>query len=68
MLYIWVVHHFDVVVIADHQNQPHVSLQHVLNGSDGFLPAGFDQDSQEVAGQEMQEKSSTDTPQQKTNV
>ena len=50
------------------QYQSHVFLKQVLNGSDGFLPAGFDQDSEEVAGQEVQEKSSTDTPQQKTNV
>ena len=35
--------------------QFHVSLYQVFNGSNGFLPAGFDQESQEVAGEEVEE-------------
>ena len=68
MLYGWVSHDIDVVVMVGHQYQSHVSLQQVLKGSDGFLPDGFDQDSQPVAEECVEEKSSEDTPQQKTNV
>ena len=61
-------HNLDEVVHVDPEHEPHVPVQKILDSLDGRTPAGFDEESQEVGGEEVEEESSTDTPQQEPNV
>ena len=63
-----VSHNLDEVLHVDPEYEPHVSVQEVLDSLHRRSPGGFDEESQEVAGEEVEEKSSTDTPQQEANV
>ena len=63
-----VSHNLDDVLHVDPEYKPHVSVQKVLDGLDGRSPGGLDEESQEVGGEEVEEESSTDTPQQEPNV
>ena len=61
-------HNLYEVVHIDPEHEPHVPVQQVLDSLDGRAPGGLDEESQEVGGEEVEEKSSTDTPQQEPNV